>query len=99
MENLKFIEFWKTGENPITCYISRPNLESDVKVPKKTKKIANNSKQGVTIVDDKGKQSEYQSVVEAAASLQMNKSTLYSVLNGYRDNPTNYQIFKSNFNS
>ena len=55
------IEFWKTGENPITCYDSTKAVE---KMPDRvpTKKNSNNQKP-VTVVSKTGVKEEFESVI------------------------------------
>ena len=99
MEKLKFIEFWKTGENPITCYVSRPTVSLEPEILKRPIRKSKNCRQAVTTIDQSGKKEEYESVVKAADALKIDKNSLYAFLNGHRDNPTSYQIFKSNLNT
>jgi hypothetical protein len=91
------IEFWKTNENPITCYDSRKNKEEAIpKIPKKRQK---NIKQPVTVESPNGEKEEHPSVVEAAKAVGMNCNTLYAVLNGRAKNTTKYKIYKSTLNN
>jgi hypothetical protein len=91
------IEFWKTNENPITCYDSRKNKEEAIpKIPKKRQK---NNTQPVMVESPDGKKEEYKSVVEAAAVVGMNCNTLYAFLNGRAKNTTKYKIYKSTLNN
>ena len=85
------IEFWKTGENPITCYNSRPNKESIVKVPKQLKK---QTTQPVLVEFADGKNQEYETVVEAAAALKIESSKLYNILNGKGKPSLKYSVYK-----
>ena len=91
------IEFWKTGENPITCYDSTKAFE---KMPDRvpTKKNSNNQKP-VTVVSKTGVKEEFESVVKAADAVGMNPSTLASFLNGRAKNETEYTIYKSILNN
>lgn len=91
------IEFWKTGENPITCYDSRKNQEElPPKIPKKKQRDV---RQPVTVESSNGKKEEFKSVVEAADAVGMNHNTLYAVLNGRAKNTTQYKIYKSQINN
>lgn len=91
------IEFWKTGENPITCYYSRKHREeSPPKIPKKKLREV---RQPVIVESPNGEKEEYKSVVEAAEAVGMNCNTLYAVLNGRAKNPTEYKIYKSTLNN
>ena len=91
------IEFWKTGENAITCYDSTKAFE---KMPDRvpTKKNSNNQKP-VTVVSKTGVKEEFESVVKAADAVGMNPSTLASFLNGRAKNKTEYTIYKSKLNN
>ncbi|MEZ0182627.1 hypothetical protein AB9T89_10305 [Flavobacterium oncorhynchi] len=108
MENLRIIEFWKTGENPITCYNSRPCISIEKEMPKKQKKekeirpdnfMPQGRKQAVIVLDKKGNKTEYESVVRTSEALNINSSSLYAILNGRLENKTEYQIFKSTLNN
>lgn len=108
MENLKIIEFWKTGENPITCYNSRPCISIEKEMPKRQKVqkeirqenyMPQGRKQAVVVLDKNGNKSEYESVVKTSEALNINSSTLYAVLNGRLENKTEYKIFKSSLNN
>lgn len=91
------IEFWKTGENPITCYDSRKNQEeSPAKIPKKKQREV---RQAVMVESPNGDKDEYKSVVEAAVAVGMNCNTLYALLNGRVRNHTEYKIYKSQINN
>lgn len=90
------IEFWKTGENPITCYYSRKNKEQlEPKIPNK---LIKSRKQAVTVVSPNGKKQEYESVVQAADAVGVNKQMLYDFFNGRAKNTTEFQIYKSQIN-
>lgn len=99
MEKSKIIEFWQTGENPITCYTSRPNIDVEPVIFKKNVRDIIKSRVSVTTIDKSGKKEVHLSVVKAAEVLKMNKSTLYSILNGHTKNTSEYEIFKSALNS
>lgn len=90
------IEFWKTGENPITCYQSKPcvNIGNDIPMKAKFKK-GSTIKKAVTVEHPNGEKDEYPSVFEAAIAVKMNYSTLCSFLNGRAKNQTEYKIYKS----
>jgi hypothetical protein len=91
------IEFWKTNENPITCYYSRKNLEeSPPKIPKKRQREV---RQPVMVESPNGEKEEHKSVVDAAVAIGMNCNTLYAVLNGRAKNHTEYKIYKSQINN
>lgn len=89
------IEFWKTKENPITCYQSRPNKESSVKVPNK---ILKPKMRPVTVEFPNGEKQEHISVTDAALALKINSSTLSAILNGRGKQPAQYKVFKSKIN-
>ena len=89
------IEFWKTGENPITCYSSVKNTRESVTVPKLKKK---GTTQAVTVEHKNGEKEEFLSVVDAAKSLNIKIYTLYNQINGKGKIPTEYQIYKSKIN-
>lgn len=90
------IEFWKTGENPITCYNSRKAVEGvHDRVP--TKKNSNNKKP-VTVVSKTGVKEEFESVIKAADAVGISSNALYSFLNGRAENKTEFTIYKSNVN-
>lgn len=94
------IEFWKTNENAITCYKSRPNLSREtVKREKPKRKTNNHKKIAVTVESPNGKKEEFPSVIEAANAAGMNCNTLYAFLNGRAKNTTEYKIYKSTLNN
>lgn len=85
------IEFWKTGDNPITCYsISKEN--ETIRIPNK---ILKGRKVAVTVICPKGQKSEYESVKKAAEAVGVPAQFLYDYLNGRCNNTTKYQINKS----
>lgn len=89
------IEFWKTKENPITCYIStgtRYKTEA-VKEPREGK--VNSQRVPIMVERNDGTVDEYESVVLAAKALSVKESSLYAYLNGHGKNPTEYKIYKS----
>lgn len=90
------VEFWKTNENPITCYNNRKSTEiMPVRVPgKKT----NRQNVPVTIISQSGIKKEFDSVRKAADAVGMDPTTLSSFLNGRAKNKTDYQIYKSDRN-
>lgn len=91
------IEFWKTNENSITCYKSRPNKEEAIlKIPKKRQK---NLKQPITIESPTGVKEDFPSVAAASDAIKMNVNTMYAFLNGRAKNPTEYKIYKSTLNN
>ena len=94
------IEFWKTGENPITCYVSKP-MKDIVEIPfhkqPSFKKKLHNL-QPVIIEDDKGEKVEIESVVATAPILKISKAKLYDILNGRGKNDTGYKVYKSQIN-
>lgn len=91
------IEFWKTGENPITCYHSVKNKEQpEQRIPKK---LIKSRKQAVTVVSPDGKKEEYESVVQAADAVGVNKQMLYDFFNGRAKNTTQFEIYKSTLNN
>lgn len=92
------IEFWKTGENPITCYGSVKNKRESVRVPKKRElKTPRPHKQPIIVKSPQGEK-EYESVVLCAAELKIQSSTIYAKLNGNQKNNGEYQFFKSKIN-
>jgi hypothetical protein len=98
VENQKIkgvIEFWKTGENPITCYDSFKTTEIDA-VPKKQNR---RRLQPVLVVDPHEKEYPFESVVLAAIFLEISLSKLYSILNGNSKNFTTYKISKITLNN
>ena len=96
-QSLMIIEFWKTDENPITCYKSRKIIE--VVAKKIPKKQPTKIKVPVTVVSQEGVKEEFESVVKAADAVGMNPSTLASFLNGRAKNKTEYTIYKSILNN
>ena len=93
------IEFWKTKENPITCYKSRPNQCGNPVKRGKPKRNTNQQKVPITVESPDGEKEEFPSVVEAASATGINHNTLYAVLNGRAKNPTEYKIYKSTLNN
>lgn len=92
------IEFWKTGENPITCYSSVKNKKEYVRVPKKRAiKIKIYNKQPVIVKSPKGEK-QYDSVVLCAEELGIKTDFIYQRLNGHLKNNGEYQFFKSKIN-
>ena len=85
------IEFWKTGENPITCYHSTKPKQEVVRVPKSIRK---GRKLAVMVVSPNGKKTEYESVAKAADAVGVHKQFLYDYFNGRSKNSTKYQIYK-----
>jgi hypothetical protein len=94
------IEFWKTSENPITCYQSKPcvNLGNDIPMKAKFKK-GSTIKKAITVENTDGGKEEYPSVFAASIAVKMNYSTLCSFLNGRAKNPTKFKIYKSQINN
>lgn len=74
------IEFWKTGENPITCYTSLKNKSEPVTVtiPAQGKKA---KMQPVMVEHADGRNQKFETVVEAAFALKVDKQALYNMLN------------------
>lgn len=89
------IEFWKTKENPITCYISTgtPYKTDSVKEPREGK--VNSQRVPIVVERNDGIVDEYESVVQAAKALSVKESSLYAYLNGHGKNPTEHKIYKS----
>lgn len=87
------IEFWKTGENPITCYSSVKNKSEPltVRVPYQGKKI---NTQPVIVEFADGRNQRFESVVEAAFQLKVDKSALYNKLNGKGKPLLGFTIYK-----
>jgi hypothetical protein len=97
MEN-NIIEFWKTDENAITCYKSRPNLCIKTRRPVDPKKVTGKGvklRKKVIVESQSGEIKEYESVFEASKAVLMNYNTLIAFLNGRAKNPTKYKIYKS----
>jgi hypothetical protein len=95
------IEFWKTKENPITCYRSRKNREETIgKIPTTPKRLLSNKHrmQPVIVEHPTGEKQEYKSVTDAATALKIKDNTLCSILNGRGKQPTEYKVFKSIIN-
>jgi hypothetical protein len=94
------IEFWKTNENPITCYHSKPcvNIGNSIPMTRKYKK-GSTIKKAITVEHPNGDKDEYVSVAQTAIAIKMNYSTLCSLLNGRAKNPTEFKIYKSQVNS
>lgn len=89
------IEFWKTGENPITCYDSRKTTEIDIeRIRKRTPKI-NNNLRAVTFISKTGVVNNYESVVQASDKTGVKRHRIYEIISGRMNNNTEYQIFKS----
>ena len=93
------IEFWKTNENSVTCYKSRPNQCDNPVKRGKPKRKTNQQKVPITVESPNGDTEEYPSVVEAASATGINHNTLYAFLNGRAKNPTEYKIYKSTLNN
>lgn len=94
------IEFWKTKENPITCYQSRKNKEEVIgKIPITPKKPQKGNEKPVMVESPNGKKQEYKSVLEAATAVGMKSDALYAMLNGRKKNLTEYKIYKSGINN
>lgn len=89
------IEFWKTGENPITCYNSLKNNSETVRVPYQGKKV---NTQAVTVEHKNGAKEEFTSVVDAAKSLNIKSSTIYNHINGRGKKIPEFEIYKSIIN-
>jgi hypothetical protein len=94
------IEFWKTNENAITCYKSRPNRSGETNSPSKVKtRKGATIKKPITVESPDGEKEEYKSVFDASKAVGMNYSTLCAFLNGRAKNPTEYKIYKSTLNN
>ena len=89
------IEFWKTGENPITCYDSFKTTEIDA-IPKKNSK---SRLQPVLLVDADGNEHSFKSVVLAADFIGISMGTLYNILGGHKKNTTGFEITKQSKNN
>lgn len=95
------IEFWKTGENPITCYNSKPNIDTTVALPVVKERLTlktSNRRQPVTIEDIEGKKVEIESVILAAPVLKISRAKLYNLLNERGKNDTGFKVYKSKIN-
>jgi hypothetical protein len=94
------IEFWKTNENPITCYYSKPCVNTGTIRPVKAKaKKGSTIKKPITVESPNGDKQEYPSVFDASVAVKMNYNTLCAFLNGRAKNPTEYKIYKSTLNN
>jgi hypothetical protein len=89
------IEFWKTGENPITCYESIKTTGIDTKRIKKTIRKNNHNLRAVTFISKEGIKSYYDSVVQASEQTGVDRGKIYLIINGKIKNKTAYQIFKT----
>jgi len=87
MGNNSVIEFWKTNENPITCYKSSKKKEVEKKKYNKNK---------VSIINKEGNEKQYNNVTEAAKAINVNKFVVYDILNGRLKNNTGLIIHKNN---
>jgi hypothetical protein len=85
------IEFWKTKENPITCYKSKPNKGFEKKLKTKIKFIR---KQPVMIINELGIEEKFETAVEASKYIGINAPRLYAILSGRLKNNTGYIINK-----
>jgi hypothetical protein len=98
MTKNNIIEFWKTGENPITCYTSK-GMQSETDQSKNKISKANepvfNLGVPITVIDKEGNINHYISVLQASDAINIPTSALYAYLNGHRKNNTEYKIFKS----
>lgn len=92
------IEFWKTNENPITCYISTGTPYKTDSVKKPRAGTGNSQRVPIMVEYTNGTLEEYGSVVLAAKALSVKESSLYAYLNGHGKNPTEYKIYKSTKN-
>lgn len=94
------IEFWKTNENSVTCYKSRPNqCNEPVKREKPKRKTSSDKKIPITVESPDGVKEEFPSVAAASDAIKMNVNTMYAFLNGRAKNPTEYKIYKSILNN
>ena len=92
------IEFWKTNENPITCYSSVIGKKERVRIPKKRAiKIQKHNAQAVIVKSSTGEK-EFKSVVLCAKELELKTDYIYQRLNGHCKNSGEYQFFKSKIN-
>jgi hypothetical protein len=92
------IEFWKTGENPITCYKSMIVVDNETTQLRSKVKKGSTIKKPITIEHKNGDKEEYSSVFAASVAIGTNYSTLCSFLNGRAKNPTDYTIYRSKIN-
>ena len=74
------IEFWKTGENPITCYDSVKTIAIDVERIKKKTPKNNNNLRAVTFISKTGVVTNYESVVQASDKTGLNKNCIYEII-------------------
>lgn len=94
---MSVIEFWKTGENPITCYRSKSQSKSDTgRGEKKEKALGKTVKKSITVEDENGEKEIYPSVKAASDALKFKYSTMCGFLNGRCNNPTGLKIYKTN---
>lgn len=90
----KIIEFWKTGENPITCFRSRKNNNVFPKVSLNIVLEKSKKKQEVLFISSVGERKKYESIIEASIELNIPPNTVYAILNGRLKNKTGYAIQK-----
>ena len=93
------IEFWKTGENPITCYNSRKTTAVDKNRIRKRQTLKHHNLRAVTFITSSGEQQNYESVVQASEKTGLTRNQIYDIINGRLKNKTEYQIFKSQINN
>lgn len=97
MSKAKIIEFWKTGENPITCYRSRKEHHVN-DIAKVVKEINHNIKPWrtpVIVIDNTGVSKCYDSVVIASDVTGLSLYNIYAMINGRRNNIKGFQIYKA----
>jgi hypothetical protein len=93
------VEFWKSNENPITCYKSKPCVTAGQDPGAKVKlKKGSSIKQRITIEFPTGEKVEYPSVLEASAAVKINYNTFRSWLHGSRTNSSEYKIYRTHLN-
>lgn len=97
MSKNTIIEFWLTGENPITCYQSRKNHQVLVKIPQSRtpKHKTKGCRKPVIVIDNLGYTTRYESIVLAVAATGISPNSIYALLNGRPSKVIGYQIYKA----
>ncbi|MBX9886655.1 MAG: hypothetical protein K2Y30_01820 [Flavobacteriaceae bacterium] len=97
------VEFWKTNENPITCYSSKPFIQNEasslIKIKPRIGKTQAYRSIPVTVETKQGEVNTYPTVFEASQALGMTYNGLCALLNGKAKNLTEYKIYKSTLNN
>lgn len=95
------IEFWKTNENPITCYNSRKRVSDEEIEVSNHPKISrmHKNKTPVTVIHPDGKAEQMESAKAASEVVGITINAMYAILNGHSQNKTKFQFFKSSTNN